>query len=66
VTAHAEELRLPQENLLAPDVVRRLCWEPPAERTPEAVTAALRLLGAREWEIEQTVDVLVEALGANA
>jgi ribonuclease D len=51
VTAHAEELRLPQENLLAPDVVRRLCWEPPAELTPRAVSEALRGLGAREWQI---------------
>ncbi len=66
VTAHAEALRLPQENLLSPDVVRRLCWEPPAEHTPEAVTAVLRQLGAREWQIEQTVDVLVQALGADA
>ncbi|MGP3970682.1 HRDC domain-containing protein [Streptomyces sp. 6N223] len=66
VTAHAEELRLPQENLLAPDVVRRLCWEPPAERTPQAVSEALRGLGAREWQIEQTVEALTEALGATA
>ncbi|MEO3753871.1 HRDC domain-containing protein [Streptomyces sp. B6B3] len=66
VTAHAEALRLPQENLLAPDVVRRLCWEPPAERSREAVTTALRQLGAREWQIEQTAEVLVEALGADA
>jgi ribonuclease D len=66
VTAHAERLRLPQENLLAPDVVRRLCWEPPAERTPPAVAEALRGLGAREWQIEQTVEALTEALDADA
>jgi ribonuclease D len=66
VTGHAERLRLPQENLLAPDVVRRLCWEPPAERTREAVTAALRGLGAREWQIEQTAEALTEALAASA
>jgi ribonuclease D len=66
VTAHAERLRLPQENLLAPDVVRRLCWEPPAERTTEAVEGALRGLGAREWQIEQTADELTQALAADA
>ncbi|TDC04709.1 ribonuclease D, partial [Streptomyces sp. 8K308] len=62
VTAHAERLRLPQENLLAPDVVRRLCWEPPAERAPAALAPVLRALGAREWQIGQTVDLLSRAL----
>ena len=64
VTARAEELRLPQENLLTPDTVRRLCWEPPAEPTPEAVAEALRGLGAREWQIGQTAALLAEALAS--
>lgn len=64
VTAHAERLALPQENLLVPDLVRRLCWEPPAELTQEAVAVALRGLGAREWQIEQTLPLLLEALAA--
>ncbi|WP_052851232.1 HRDC domain-containing protein [Streptomyces avicenniae] len=64
VTAHAEELRLPQENLVSPDVVRRLCWEPPAERSSEAVTTALRALGAREWQIEQTAPLLAKAIAS--
>ncbi|WP_129843023.1 HRDC domain-containing protein [Streptomyces sp. RFCAC02] len=62
VTAHAEELRLPQENLLSPEVVRRLCWEPPAPATPEAVSPVLRSLGAREWQIEQTAPLLARAI----
>ncbi|SFC37028.1 ribonuclease D [Streptomyces aidingensis] len=66
VTAHAERLNLPQENLLTPDTVRRLCWEPPAEPTEEAVTRALRRLGAREWQIEQTVPLLAHALATAA
>ena len=33
VTALAEELNMPQENLITPDTVRRLCWEPPRART---------------------------------
>ena len=67
VTARAEELHLPQENLLAPDTVRRLCWEPPARphRRPEVV-AALRALGAREWQIEQTAALLTGALATPA
>ena len=29
VSALAEGLNMPQENLITPDTVRRLCWEPP-------------------------------------
>jgi ribonuclease D len=66
VTARAEELRLPQENLLTPDSVRRLCWQPPRVRTEAEVVSALRALGAREWQIEQTAGLLTEALAAPA
>ncbi|RKN38348.1 HRDC domain-containing protein [Streptomyces hoynatensis] len=65
VTAHAELLRLPQENLLAPDAVRRLCWEPPAEPDAASVAEALRALGAREWQISQTASLLATALAAS-
>ncbi|MBO8191431.1 ribonuclease D [Streptomyces oryzae] len=65
VTQHAEELNLPQENLLTPDTVRRLCWEPPAEVTVESVSGALRALGAREWQIAQTAELLRSALTAS-
>ncbi|MBB0246185.1 ribonuclease D [Streptomyces alkaliphilus] len=64
VTARAEELNLPQENLLTPDTVRRLCWEPPTGGGEEEIRAALRGLGAREWQIEQTTDLLARALAA--
>ncbi|MDG9706302.1 ribonuclease D [Streptomyces sp. DH37] len=66
VTERAEELGLPQENLLTPDTVRRLCWEPPAEPTPEAVAEELRRHGAREWQVEQTAELLTTALAAPA
>lgn len=66
VTARAEELSMPQENLLTPDTVRRLCWQPPQARTETEVVSALRALGAREWQIEQTASLLIEALAAPA
>ncbi|KWT60894.1 3'-5' exonuclease [Streptomyces albus subsp. albus] len=62
VTALAEDLNLPQENLITPDTVRRLCWEPPAEPTKEAVAAVLAGHGARPWQIEQVTPILTEAL----
>ncbi|AWN30236.1 ribonuclease D [Streptomyces sp. NEAU-S7GS2] len=62
VTALAESLNLPQENLITPDTVRRLCWEPPAEPTQESVAEVLSGHGARAWQIEQVAPLLTEAL----
>ncbi|MGR3934001.1 HRDC domain-containing protein [Streptomyces sp. BRA346] len=62
VTALAERLNLPQENLIAPDTVRRLCWEPPAEPTTDAVADVLAGHGARPWQIDQVSSVLAGAL----
>ena len=58
----AEAHRLPVENLLQPELVRRTCWRPPAELSAEAVGKVLRDGGAREWQIELTVDALAQAL----
>ncbi len=54
--------RLPAENLLAPDSVRRLAWDPPVEPTPAAVAEVLRGRGARQWQIDLTAGVLAAAL----
>ncbi|NJQ01064.1 ribonuclease D [Streptomyces zingiberis] len=62
VTSLAERLNLPQENLVSPDTVRRLCWEPPAEAGPESVTEALAGYGARPWQIELTAPLLAAAV----
>ncbi|MET7761081.1 ribonuclease D [Streptomyces sp. NPDC005393] len=62
VTQLAERLNLPQENLIAPDTVRRLCWEPPAEPTLNAVSAVLAGHGARAWQIDQVAEALTGAL----
>ncbi|MER8153945.1 ribonuclease D [Streptomyces sp. NPDC094472] len=62
VTQLAEGLNLPQENLIAPDTVRRLCWEPPAEPTTDAVASVLAGHGARPWQIDQVTPVLTAAL----
>ncbi|MEU1948316.1 ribonuclease D [Streptomyces sp. NPDC020125] len=62
VTQLAEGLNLPQENLIAPDTVRRLCWEPPAEPTTDAVASVLAGHGARPWQVDQVTPVLAAAL----
>ncbi|QES47633.1 ribonuclease D [Streptomyces venezuelae] len=66
VSALAEQLNLPQENLVAPDTVRRLCWEPPKQLTAASVAEALTEYGARPWQIEQVTVPLVTALTAAA
>ena len=53
---------LPTENLLAPDVVRRLAWEPPATVDSDSVSTALTALSARPWQVDLTAAVLDDAL----
>jgi ribonuclease D len=57
----ADELKLPVENLLTPDYLRRVAWRPPADVSLESVAAELRSLGAREWQISFAAPVLTEA-----
>ncbi|MFJ9153872.1 HRDC domain-containing protein [Streptomyces sp. NPDC102270] len=64
VSALAETLNMPQENLITPDTVRRVCWEPPADVSAASVGAALAGYGARAWQVEQVTPVLVAALSA--
>ena len=51
---------MPVENLLTPDVMRRLVWDPPAELTAGAVEARLIKLGARNWQAVLTAPILAE------
>jgi ribonuclease D len=62
VATIAEASGLPAENLLSPDIVRKLAWEPPAPADPDTVAAALGALGARPWQISLTSTPLAVAL----
>ncbi|WP_345008658.1 ribonuclease D [Streptomyces shaanxiensis] len=64
VSALAEQLNMPQENLITPDTVRRVCWEPPKVVDADSVAEALAGYGARAWQVEQVTPVLVAALSA--
>ncbi|MFE1800509.1 MULTISPECIES: HRDC domain-containing protein [unclassified Streptomyces] len=66
VSALAETLNMPQENLITPDTVRRVCWEPPAAADAASVAAALAGYGARAWQVAQVTPVLVAALAVKA
>lgn len=70
VRTRAEELRLPQEILLAPDAQRHLAWELGEEQarcgrartSTDAIAARLVELEARPWQIEQVAPALAAAL----
>jgi ribonuclease D len=62
IAQRAEEHTVLAQNLLASDVVRRLCWEPPDPMDEDALRARLTELGARPWQIELTAAALVKAL----
>ncbi|WP_231928109.1 ribonuclease D [Devriesea agamarum] len=69
ITAEAEKLNLPQENLIPPAIVRSLIWEhgtelnslPQAEHT---IATTLDALGARPWQVAIAAPVIDQAIQA--
>lgn len=61
VEARAQELGMPTENLLTPDLLRRVAWAPPQPTTPETIGEALAELGARPWQIAETAQTIADA-----
>ena len=57
---------IPMENLISPEIVRRICWSPPVHcttiRDEPAVRLALAELGARAWQIELVAPHVADAL----
>ena len=62
LAALSESVQVPVENLLTPEVVRRLAWEPPVDHGEESVGRVLATAGARPWQIELTAGLLSAAL----
>jgi ribonuclease D len=61
----AEDNRIPVENLMTPDYVRRLLWEPPdGADLSTAVRERLMTLGAREWQVDMTIETFVDVIAA--
>jgi ribonuclease D len=57
VEARAAELNIPVENLIAPDVIRKLVWK----LSPDVAKDALEL-GARPWQVAEIADLVSAAL----
>ena len=62
VAALADEHHLPAENLLPPDAVRRLAWQPPEPVSQDSIGAALDGYGARQWQVDLTSLPIAKAL----
>ena len=59
----SQRVSVPTENLVSPDVVRRLCWDwQPVQDTEAVVDEFLRDAKARPWQRELVVPVLSSAL----
>ncbi|GAB3590100.1 ribonuclease D [Angustibacter peucedani] len=57
----SEKLAVPVENLMTPDTVRRVLWEP-----PDDLDARLVELRARPWQVELVGPLLREAMAETA
>jgi ribonuclease D len=57
VLAMAAELKIPVENLLTPDYLRRVCFEPQQD-----VAKQLGEYGARKWQIDLVTEVIQKGL----
>jgi ribonuclease D len=63
IAALSEEWSIPAENLLQPDLLRRVCWSPPEDGD---VAGALRAGGARPWQVQLVAPILDEAAHTSA
>ncbi|WP_040525254.1 HRDC domain-containing protein [Gordonia effusa] len=63
----AEAHNVPVENLLAPELVRQICWTGiPGDITADAVDAALATGEARPWQRELTAETIASKLRESA
>ena len=60
----SQRVRVPTENLVAPELVRRLCWEwaGPRDGAADAIDEFLRAGHARAWQRRLVVPVLAAAV----
>ncbi len=66
IEKEALRLAIPAENLVSPEIIRRICWTPPEDSTQslqvEAVREALLQRGARHWQSTIIAPLLAHAL----
>jgi ribonuclease D len=60
LTEVSTTMSIPMENLLTPELLRRVAWAPPEPVTGEAIAAALEAAGARAWQVDATAQVIAK------
>jgi ribonuclease D len=65
VTALSVEHDVPSENLLSPQLVRAVAWEPPDPLSADSVGDVLVAGGARPWQVGLTAEPLAAALSGD-
>jgi ribonuclease D len=63
IAALSLRLSIPVENLMQPDLVRRVLWRPPE---PDQLSEVLADGGARPWQIELVAPILAGAISGPA
>lgn len=62
----SQRISVPTENIITPEIVRRLCWDwqplSSREATEAAIDGFLREAGARQWQRDLVDPVLTDAL----
>lgn len=61
MTGVSAELNIPVENLLTPELLRRVAWNPPDSFEPQSIGEALGRAGARPWQIAATAEPIARA-----
>ena len=61
LTDVSTELNIPLENVLTPELLRRLAWSPPAELAVETVSGSLAEMGARPWQVDAVAETIYNA-----
>jgi len=61
VAALSEDMAVPAENLVNPEALRRLCWEPPEPVDESSISVFLGSRGARQWQTDALAGPLARA-----
>jgi len=57
----SEQKLVPLENLLTPEILRQVSFTPPEDFSYETLSGRLHELGARNWQVELTAQLIVDA-----
>ena len=64
VASISAEQEIPQENILNPEALRGICFEPPEELTLDSISESLREKYVRQWQIDLVAEGLLVSLTA--